>query len=222
MLTRFAARHLKAGTLSSNFPVSKIISESLSSFVTPLVPCSRSRVPRGTDLSERPGARDLAPGSHRLGALGPPERRSGRVRSAAMAPAGKGRRQAGAAGQQRRGRRGSLPSPARPIANTDLDLRPLLWVRSLTGERLPVLLRHLRASLLAPSVGRKQHYFRLLLPAGYVGKNGRDCGKGQFVRYHLTALTPCAPELTLLFKAALQICTMFIFLIYFCFFTKLG
>lgn len=82
--------------------------------MTPLVPCSRSRVPRGTDLSERPGARDLAPGSHRLGALGPPERRSGRVRSAAMAPAGKGRRQAGAAGQQRRGRWGVQPSPARP------------------------------------------------------------------------------------------------------------
>lgn len=115
-------------------------SESLSPLVAPSVPCSRSRVPRGTDLSERPGARDLAPGSHRLGALGPPERRSGRVRSAAMAPAGRGRRQAKAAGQQRRRRPGSLPSPARPIANTDLDLRPLLQVRSLTGERLPVLL----------------------------------------------------------------------------------
>lgn len=146
-------RHQKAGTLSSNFPVSKINSESLSPIMIPFVPCSQGRVPRGTDLSERPGARDLAPGSHRLGALGPPERRSGRVRSAAMAPAGKRRRQARAAGQQRRGRWRFLPSPARPIANTDLDLRPLLWVRSLTGERLPVLLRHLRASLRRPAPG---------------------------------------------------------------------
>lgn len=78
------------------------------------VPCSRSHVPRGTDLSERPGARDLAPGSHRLGALGPPEPRSGRVRSAAMAPARKERQTArDAAGQQRRGRQRS-PNPTRP------------------------------------------------------------------------------------------------------------
>jgi hypothetical protein len=102
MLTRFAARKNRSTRrqeLLALIFLSKINSESLSPFVTPLVPCSWSRVPRGTDLSERPGARDLAPGSHRLGALGPPERRSGRVRSTAMAPAGKGRKQAGAAGQ---------------------------------------------------------------------------------------------------------------------------
>lgn len=148
--------------------------------MAPSVPSSWSRVPRGTDLSERPGARDLAPGSHRLGALGPPERRSGRVRSAAMAPAGRGRRQVGAAGQQRRRRPGSLPSPARPIENTDLDRRPLLQVRNHTGERLPVLLASSPRVPPAPSAsaGRKSRYFRPLL-TGEVEKNGRGCGEGR-------------------------------------------
>lgn len=157
-------RHQKAGTLRSNFPVSKMNSESLSRPVTPFAPCSRSRVPRGTDLSERPGARDLAPGSHRLGALGPPERRSGRVRSAAMAPAGRGRRQAEAAGQQRRRRPGSLPSPARPGPQ-----RIQTWTcgrcsRSAAsqGSGFRCCLRHLRASLRHPesSARRKLLYFR--------------------------------------------------------------
>lgn len=103
---------------------------------------SRSRVPRGTDLSERPGARDLARGSHRLGALGPTEPRSGRVRSAAMASAGRKRPMArGAVGQQRR-KCLSTPSPTRPRlkSRTDLDQPPPLRVCNLTGERLPVLL----------------------------------------------------------------------------------
>lgn len=152
---------------------------------------------RATDLSERPGARDLAPGSHRLGALGPPERRSGRVRSAAMAPAGRGRRQAEAAGQQRHRRPGSLPSPARPIANTDLDLRPLLQVRSLTGERLPVLL----ASSPGGSAGTSVRY----PPGKWKRMAGLRRGAG-YTRYHLSALTPSDPGLKLRFKATFQIC----------------
>ncbi|XP_058999095.1 beta-1,3-galactosyltransferase 9 [Mustela lutreola] len=85
------------------------------------VPRFQSRVPRSTDLSERPGAQDLEPGSHRLGALGPPEPRSGRVRSAAMAPAEKDKR------------------PEARLVSRDLDQRPPLGVCNLTGERLPVL-----------------------------------------------------------------------------------
>ncbi|KAG8518850.1 hypothetical protein J0S82_012476 [Galemys pyrenaicus] len=65
-------------------------------------------------MSERPGARDLAPRSHRLGALGPPEIRSGRVRSAAMAPAETERRTAGeGTSQPKRGRKRTR-SPTRP------------------------------------------------------------------------------------------------------------
>lgn len=194
MLIHFADRETEAGTLRSNFPVSKMNSESLSPLMTPLVPCSRSRVPRGTDLSERPGARDLAPGSHRLGALGPPERRSGRVRSAAMAPAGRGRRQAEGVGQQRRGRPGSLPNPARPRAHTDLDLRPLLWSATSQGSGFRCCLRHLRASLPAPSAQLQAE--TALLPAPptrKVGKNGQVCGerwRGRlFIAYHLPDFT---------------------------------
>lgn len=101
---------------------------------------ARSLVPRDTDLSERPGARDLAPGSHRLGALGPSQPRNGRVRSVAMAPIGTQRETIrGATSQQKRGLlKDLLPQPGL-ASYTDLDQGPLLRVRNLTGERLPVM-----------------------------------------------------------------------------------
>ena len=139
-LTHFAAKETEAVTPRLSFPTSNINARSLQPARRSQVPGSRSRVPRGTDLSERPGARDLAPGSHRLGALGPSQPRSGRVRSTAMAPVGRketnGRRRGGSA--EAWGLK--IPSPARLrlVHRTDLDQRPRLTVRNLTGERHPV------------------------------------------------------------------------------------
>lgn len=132
-----------------NFPISNINSRSLQPVRRSQVPGSRSRVPRGTDLSERPGAWDLARGSHRLGALGPPEPRSGRVRSTAMAPAGRKRQTAGgAAGQQRRGRLKTPPHPG-PASYTEQTWTSGRRSPSATskGSGFRCCLRHLRASL---------------------------------------------------------------------------
>lgn len=111
------------------------------------ISCSRSRVPRGTDLSERPGARDLAPGSHRQGALEPPEPRSGRVRSAAMAPVGKKRQTArGTAGRtQARKPHRSPPQRAPPNTQTWTCGRRSGSAAS-QGSGFRCYLRHLRAS----------------------------------------------------------------------------
>ncbi|KAL0606239.1 hypothetical protein AAY473_022838 [Plecturocebus cupreus] len=129
------------------------------------VPCSRNRVPRGTDLSERPGARDLAPGSQLLGALRPPEPRSGQVRSAAMAPVGRKRQTAKA-------------RLTGSTSHTNLDLRPPLPVRSLTGERFPVLPASSPRVRQPRCARRKRPYFRSPPRGGKWEAGGRELGLG--------------------------------------------
>ncbi|KAM5185834.1 LOW QUALITY PROTEIN: beta-1,3-galactosyltransferase 9 [Callospermophilus lateralis] len=64
-----------------------------------------------------------------------------------------------------------------PASHTDLDLRPPLWVRSLTGERLPVLLASSPRVPLSPGARRKRLHFRPR-PKGEMGRKGvsQECG----------------------------------------------